>query len=229
MTLTEEDCRAIQHLRGAVTDNYIVDLFDEPEPTVRYHLRGDCACDHEAVDGFVCRHPDCNQLSDTKNGRATHESFAHPDHDFTEARFHDGYEYTDSGCWEWTGVVSSVGYGMLAVSGDRPLAHRVSYRLHHGEIPDGMYVLHDCDNPPCVNPDHLHLGDQQQNIDEAIERGRMDRKGEKHHNAKLTWEKVNDIRSRYDSGETIDELELDYDVSYSTIHNVVHENTWTEA
>ena len=71
------------------------------------------------------------------------------------------------GCWEWTGAATERGYGVLG-RGERGLgnekAHRVSWMLHHGQIPDGLWVLHRCDNPKCVRPDHLFLGTSDDNI-----------------------------------------------------------------
>lgn len=79
----------------------------------------------------------------------------------------------NSGCWLWTGSVGSHGYGQLSIPGKAPeTAHRVSYRLHNGEIPAGMLVCHKCDNPVCVNPDHLFLGAPQVNALDCKAKGR---------------------------------------------------------
>lgn len=78
-----------------------------------------------------------------------------------------------SGCWEWTRSFNNQGYGQQRVTGGRTLvAHRVAYALHHGAIPGGQQVLHRCDNPKCVNPDHLFLGTQSDNIRDAVSKGR---------------------------------------------------------
>lgn len=94
-------------------------------------------------------------------------------------------------CWEWIAAKTPLGYGVFAWSVDR-LAHRVSYRLHVGDIPEGMVIRHTCDNPSCVNPAHLLVGTQRQNMDDAIERERF-AKGDGHHSAKLTEDSVREI------------------------------------
>lgn len=80
------------------------------------------------------------------------------------------------GCWEWTAARSADGYGVIGAGGrGGPLlrAHRVSYEIHNGPVPIGMYVCHHCDNPPCVRPDHLYAGTNQQNQLDAVKRGRI--------------------------------------------------------
>lgn len=80
-----------------------------------------------------------------------------------------------SGCWLWTGFAPADGYGRIkrpGRGGDVVLAHRVSYELSVGPIPDGLDVLHSCDNPACINPRHLHPGTEQDNMREMVARGR---------------------------------------------------------
>lgn len=79
----------------------------------------------------------------------------------------------DEGCWEWSGHRDKNGYGTLAIS-SRPVgAHRVSWTINYGPIPDGLCVLHRCDNPPCVRPDHLFLGTSQDNTIDMIRKNRQ--------------------------------------------------------
>ena len=106
----------------------------------------------------------------------------------------------ESGCWEWTGNRHHQGYGRFR-RGNRILkAHRVSYELHKGDIPEGMFVCHSCDNTACVNPDHLWLGTHDQNMDDMVRKGRANRDpstklGERNPAAKLSADDVERIRS----------------------------------
>lgn len=104
----------------------------------------------------------------------------------------------DGDCLVWTKHVNKSGYGSVWHNGKNRDVHRVSYELHHGEIPDGMRILHSCDNRPCINPDHLSPGTQKQNMDDMAMRGR-DKKvsGVTHHYAKLSPEIAAEIRRRY--------------------------------
>ena len=79
------------------------------------------------------------------------------------------------GCWVWQGSVNRLGYGQLAVGTRRFMAHRLAYMLWKGEITPGLYVCHDCDNPRCCNPAHLHQGTAKQNMQEASARDRWGR------------------------------------------------------
>lgn len=87
------------------------------------------------------------------------------------------------GCWLWTGSTNTRGYGQIGAGGSTrvPLmAHRVSYELHFGPLPVGAYVLHECDTPACVRPDHLRAGTQSENMNECKARGRLRPRGKPH-------------------------------------------------
>jgi hypothetical protein len=78
------------------------------------------------------------------------------------------------GCWPWTGCTSDEGYGRLQKDKNSGViyAHRFSFEMHKGKIPPGILIMHECDNPPCCNPKHLHLGTVQMNNDDAAKKGR---------------------------------------------------------
>jgi HNH endonuclease len=101
-------------------------------------------------------------------------------------------------CWEWQAKLRGAGYGSLRLKSEAgsamARAHRISYVLHHGEIPESMVVRHTCDNPSCVNPSHLLLGTQADNVADRVRRGRSyDLRGENNHSSKLNAEAVRQI------------------------------------
>lgn len=137
-------------------------------------------------------------------------------------------------CWHWTGCCSP--YGKIFVGGKRVLAHRFSYELHFGEIPNGngyhgTCVCHRCDNPKCVNPDHLFLGTHKANVDDRNEKGRQSkgpahqalRQGQRHPQAKLTNEQVLAIRA---DRRLYREIATDFAIAESTVCNLKRGYRW---
>lgn len=144
---------------------------------------------------------------------------------------HTRYNST-SECLEWTGNRRN-GYGRMTVGsrtdGTRRSvsAHRVSYELEYGEIPEGMEVCHKCDNPCCVNPKHLFLGTRQDNIDDRERKGRNHPpRGEKHAKAKLTETDVLAIREKRVQGKSFGKLAEEYGVCKRTIQDAVSGKNW---
>ena len=111
-------------------------------------------------------------------------------------RFWAKVDKTDSsGCWIWTGARTSAGYGQIRIQHTAYYAHRLMWIMMRGVIPYGLEILHKCDNPPCVNPDHLFMGTQSDNILDSVSKGRFNRpSGENHPKAKLTSTQVQEIR-----------------------------------
>ena len=138
--------------------------------------------------------------------------------------FYQFYRRVEStGCWIWTGALHK-GWGSYGTCG-QGYAHRLSWKIHHGDIPPGLYVCHRCDNPPCVNPDHLFLGNAVENMRDAVDKGRVPR-GERHCCAKLTERAVRLIRRRAANGELQVSLAAEFGVTQSAIHLVVRRMRW---
>jgi hypothetical protein len=141
------------------------------------------------------------------------------------------WEKVDKGgpddCWEWTASRDRFGYGRISTRPDFiDKAHRVSYELHRGPIPEGMCVCHDCpdgDNPSCVNPAHLFLGTHQDNMDDmnAKQRGAF---GERCGSAKLTEPRVLAIRAI--EGATVTAIAAQFSVSQETVAKILRRETW---
>ena len=130
-------------------------------------------------------------------------------HRSIEERFWEKVIRGDSDtCWLWTGATGSAGYGVLGLGGrgtGNEYAHRISYRLHYGPIPNNLFVLHSCDNPPCVNPKHLSLGTHLDNMQQSKARGR------KHDPYTLTFAQTEVIRASTASPK---EIAAQYGISH---------------
>ncbi len=151
-------------------------------------------------------------------------------------RFWAKVKKTD-GCWLWIGCRDSKGYGQMS-GGSRGApkvkAHRASWILCHGKIPESLCVRHKCDNPQCVRPDHLELGTLLDNNHDTVKRGRhvFQKQPEKHaqgeqvHGAKLTKELVIKIRKLRADGWTQTRLAADFGVSQAAIWSILAGKTW---
>ena len=128
-------------------------------------------------------------------------------------------------CWEWQ-ASRLQGYGVFNLRRKGERAHRVAWELTHGPIPEGLSVCHRCDNPPCVNPAHLFLGTQADNIADRHRKGRSRGvPGERHHKAKLTEADVLSIRQLYPYC-SISEISREFGVRRATVYAIVHRQTW---
>lgn len=129
----------------------------------------------------------------------------------------------DEECWIWKSSVNKNGYGKFGVT----TAHRMSYILFVGNIPDGMLVCHTCDNPPCVNPKHLFLGNNLDNIRDCVNKGRQHKQGgEDSHNHKLTWNIVLDMRTMHNNGVLKKDIAEKYNISRSHVSRITLGKSW---
>jgi len=125
----------------------------------------------------------------------------------------------NTGCWLWTGVFNDTGYGLACGEGKTRGAHRISFRVFKSEIPPGMHVLHRCDTPACVNPDHLFLGNHFTNMADAAKKLRLVHK--------LTPLEVRQIRSLYaDGNHPIPRLAAYFRVTKSALHRIITGENW---
>jgi hypothetical protein len=132
-------------------------------------------------------------------------------------------------CWEWKSTKLPAGYGNFWANGKLKRAHRVSYEIYKGEFPGYMHVLHTCDNPSCVNPDHLVLGTALDNSKDKFRKKRENHPiGESAHNARLTQHRANRIREFYSIGESMLTLSESFKVGIATIWRIVHNKTYKE-
>lgn len=156
-------------------------------------------------------------------------------------RFWSKVERSD-GCWLWTASTNSNGYGQLFVAkepGARPIAaHRLSWMLHNGAIPERLWVLHRCDNPRCVRPDHLFLGTSDDNVADMHAKGRASapprtdvlppvRRGERNGSAVLTELEVRAMRELAARGFAMRELARRFKVARGTVKSVLIYKTWS--
>lgn len=144
-------------------------------------------------------------------------------HDITlKDTLSSGYVPGDLGeCWEWQGKIGTNGYGTVTWKKTTHLAHRLSYELHNGTIPKGMHVCHKCDNRKCVNPAHLFLGTQTDNMRDMAKKGRAGIS-----NAKLCANDVVLIRQLSEQGASNKDLSLRFGTDKENIRQIIKRQHW---
>lgn len=134
----------------------------------------------------------------------------------------------ESGCWEWNGCILRSGYGQFSITpSEKWRAHRLAWTLSVGPVPPGMFVLHTCDNRKCVNPNHLFLGNHEDNMNDKVSKGRQARgaavnarKGQFSGKAKLLDSEVEEIRRARASGEKVCSIALRYGVAACSVSQI---------
>lgn len=132
----------------------------------------------------------------------------------------------ETSCWNWQRTKTPKGYGRIGDS----YAHRVSYETFIGPIPKRLCVCHRCDNPSCINPAHLFVGTHKDNMQDCVQKNRISRKGgrrgEAHHSAKLSVEKVEAIFTAYSNGQPVAEIAQSLGLKPSSIYKVLKRKSW---
>lgn len=157
-----------------------------------------------------------------------------PDHltyDFLDRFFYFVDDIGDeSSCWNWMGSKDGGGYGIfICKEYGREKAHRLMYMETYGEIPEGMYICHTCDNPSCVNPSHLFLGTNQDNIDDKVLKDRQSRLfGKNNGRSKLSEMDVINMRKDYKSGNySYRDLVKKYNIGQTQVARIIKKESWS--
>jgi len=133
---------------------------------------------------------------------------------------------SDDECWNWTGAKLRDGYGSIRKYHKLFQAHRLSYIIHYGDVIANLCVLHKCDNPSCVNPKHLFLGDHLINARDKVSKNRQ-AKGEAHPKSKLTGVEIQKIRELYENGSiSMRKIAKQFGMCYSEINAIINKRTW---
>lgn len=154
-------------------------------------------------------------------------------------KFWSRIKKTDS-CWPWIGGTNDRGYGVVCIGNDKVYAHRFSFVLNIGRIPEFICACHSCDNPPCCNPDHLFLGTHLDNMTDAETKGRFKHseehirkitvaipRGDHHSCSKVTGEMVRDIRNRFSDRLTpLAYISREYGLSAMSVSDILRGKTW---
>lgn len=144
-----------------------------------------------------------------------------------ENRFWSKVDKTEH-CWNWTAGKTKEGYGRFQVKGKTQKAHRISYELYHKKtIPDGLIILHACDNPSCVRPEHLSTGTVKDNVDDMFAKNRANKaKGSNHGSSKITERDVLIIRKMADEGAVQKTIGQTFGIGQQQVSNILTGKKW---
>lgn len=135
-------------------------------------------------------------------------------------------KHAPNGCWEWQSTMNDRGYGVLRFQGLKGMAHRVAFELTNGPIPDGLCLLHRCDNPRCVNPAHLFLGTKGDNARDMVQKQRS-LIGERNHKAKITREQATEISRLYATGKYPQQrIAAQFGIGQGQVSKIVRRTEW---
>lgn len=176
----------------------------------------------------TCATEDCNNTIRARGTRCSkcvynknyHGAFTYK-RQSREDVFWENIEKTDS-CWIWKAGKNPDGYGMMFYHGKYKGAHRISWSIHHGDIPDGLCVLHRCDVRNCVNPEHLFLGNHKKNMEDMCRKGRHALG-----NRKLTDSNVIEIKKLIELGNQNLTIARKFNMDPSTISNIRYGKHWS--
>lgn len=207
-----------------VPGTFLTPLYSTSTPRWGYQCRCDCG---------VVTYAKANDLTHKRKrscgcGLAIRDALCYTDDEIREL-LKERSKKAPSGCIEWQGAIQKGGYGSMRMRNKPCLAHRASWVVNKGEIPDGLCVLHKCDNRKCINPDHLFIGTQADNNADCISKGRArrsDRKGEKHPMATLKASDVFEIRRLCEYGMMQKKVAKMFGVSKMTISDIHLRKKW---
>lgn len=176
---------------------------------------------------FINKYPFADLRGNLKSS-CDNKRCINPDHVITKEQWFSSLikENPISGCHEWQGMKKG-GYGYFYINGREKAVHRMQYEKFKGEIPKGFNVCHSCDNPPCVNPDHLWIGTQKDNVHDMIAKKRDHKAfGTRSKNSKINTDQALQIKLLYSQGESIKTIHLKLNISYKIVQHICNGATW---